>query len=247
MAAPLTPAAPDVLSELRLVIVEGIMGSGKSTTMRFIAKSLQDANRPALPVHERTDPHPVRATDEFEHWFQPWLDTTPAQLAARSAARWASLVEASLADGTIRIMDGQLFHGDLTNLFLMEADSATLSGHVRAVAKTIAPLKPLVVYFRQEDVEQALRTVCEERGADWVAYQVEWKLAAPYSTQRELMGLEGLIALYRDYRRLTDELFERLPLDKLAIENSKQDWPAYQGLILQALGLASVLPDRAPV
>ncbi len=231
----------------RLVIVEGIMGSGKSTTMRFIAKSLRDANQPSLAVHERTDPHPVRATDELEHWFQPWLDTTPAQLAARSVARWASQVEATQADCIVRVMDGQLFHGDLTNLFLMEADAAALSGHSQAVAKTIAPLNPLVVYFRQEDVEQAIRAVCEERGANWVAYQVNWKLAAPYSARRQLVGLAGLIALYQDYRRLTDELFELLPLDKLAIENSTQDWPAYQGLILQALGLAAVLPDRPPV
>ena len=214
------------------------MGSGKSTTMRFIAKSLQDANFEALPIHERADPHPVRATDESEHWFQPWLDTTPAQLAARSVCRWSALVEASQADGVIRVMDGQLFHGDLTNLFLMEADRAALSGHVLAVAAAIAALNPLVVYLRQEDVEQAIRTVCEERGADWVAYQLNWKLAAPYSVRRKLAGLEGLIVLYQDYRRLTDELFESLPLAKLAIDKSEQNWPAYQRRILQALGLA---------
>lgn len=223
------------------------MGSGKSTTMRFIAKSLQDANREALPIHERADPHPVRATDELEHWFQPWLDTTPAKLAARSVARWASLVEASRADGIVRVMDGQLFHGDLTNLFLMESDPAILADHARAVATTIAPLNPLVVYFRQEDVERAIRTVCEERGADWVAYQANWKLAAPYSARRGLAGLAGLVALYRDYRSLTDTLFELLPLDKLAIENAKQEWPVYQRLILQALGLPAAMNDRASV
>lgn len=211
------------------------MGSGKSTTMRFIAQRVHEAHRPAFPVHERTDPHPVRAADELEHCFQPWLDTTPTQLAARSAAKWASLVEEARADGTVRVMDGQLFHGDLTHLFLMEADAATLTAYVRAVARTIAPLNPLVVYFRQEDVGQAIRRVCEERGAAWVAYQVDWKLAAPYSTRRELVGLEGLIALYQDYRRVTDELFALLPVDKIAIENSKQDWPAYQELILQAV------------
>ena len=221
------------------------MGSGKSTTMRFIAQSLQDAGRAALPVHERTDPHPVRATDELEHWFQPWLDTSPAQLAARSISRWAALVEASQADGTIRVMDGQLFHGDLTNLFLMQAEPATLHDHTQALASAIAPLNPLVVYFRQEDVEHAIRTVCEERGAEWVAYQVNWKIAAPYSTGRGLAGLQGLVALYQDYRRLTDTLFERLPLSKLVIENSGQDWPAYHALILQALGLPQVVPAGA--
>jgi len=237
---------PDAPFGHRLVIVEGIMGSGKSTTMRFITKSLQNANRQALTIHERTDPHPVRATDELEHWFQPWLDTTPSMLAARSVARWASLAETSQADDAVRVMDGQLFHGDFTNLFLMEADAANLADYAEAVAAAIAPLNPLVVYFRQEDVERAIRAVCAERGADWVAYQVNWKLAAPYSTRRGLVGLEGLIAVYRDYRRLTDELFEFLPLDKLAIENSQQDWPVYQQLILQApLGLAAG-PDWAP-
>lgn len=229
----------------RLVIVEGIMGSGKSTTMRFITKSLQEANWPAVPIHERTEPHPVRATDELEHWFQPWIDATPAQLSARSVNKWASFVGASQADGAVRIMDGQLFHGDFTNLFLMEADSATLANYVQAVATTIASLNPLVVYFRQEDVEQAIRRVCEERGDDWVAYQVNWKLATPYGTRRKLAGLEGLITLYEDYRRLTDKLFEILLLDKLEIENSRHEWPAYQVCILQALGLPrSSLTER---
>lgn len=241
----LPPTLPCAPSAHRLVIVEGIMGSGKSTTMRFIAQSLQDASHSALPVHERTDPHPVRATDGLEHWFQPWLDTTTTELAARSIRRWAALVEASQADGTIRVMDGQLFHGDLTNLFLMEAQPATLHDHTQALASAIAPLNPLVVYFRQEDVEHAIRTVCEERGAEWVAYQVNWKLAAPYCTGRGFAGLQGLIALYQDYQRLTDTLFERLPLSKLAIENSRQDWPAHHALILQALGLPPVVPAGA--
>lgn len=41
-----------------LVIIEGIMGSGKSTTMRFAAQALEAASIPVLAVHERTDPHP---------------------------------------------------------------------------------------------------------------------------------------------------------------------------------------------
>jgi hypothetical protein len=64
-----------------------------------------------------------------------------------SVNKWASLVGESQADGAVRIMDGQLFHGDFTNLFLMEADSATLASYVQAVATKIASLNPLLVYF----------------------------------------------------------------------------------------------------
>jgi hypothetical protein len=225
----------------RLVIVEGIMGSGKSTTMRFIARNLEDSGLPALALHERTEPHPVRATDELEHWFEPWTDTTPQRLADRALARWAAFVGAIQRDSPIPVIDGQLFHGDLTHLLLMGADSALLSDYVTALAAVIAPLNPLVVYLWQEDVEKAVRTVCAERGPEWVDYQLNWKLGGPYCVCKGYKGVEGLISLYRDYRKITDHLFHRLPLAKLAIENSARDWPAYESQILNALRL----PGRA--
>lgn len=220
-----------------LVIVEGIMGSGKSTTMRLVAQRLQDAGQQALPIHERTEPHPVRATDELEHWFEPWRDATPKHLAERALARWSTFVQEVQAERCIPVMDGQLFHGDLTHLLLMEAESDLLTNYVQALTKLIAPLNPFVLYLWQEDIDHAIRTVCAERGQAWVEYQVNWKLAAPYSVRRGLKGLEGLIALYRDYRALTDRLFQQLPGAKLAIENSAQAWPTYERNILDALGL----------
>ena len=129
------------------------------------------------------------------------------------------------------------FHGDLTHLLLMEADASLVFEYVQNLAKVIAPLNPLVIYLWQKDVEEAVRTVCEERGPEWINYQVNWKLAAPYCMRKGFVGLDGLISLYRDYRRLTDDLFQQLPLAKLAIENSGKDWPAYERRILHELGL----------
>jgi len=210
------------------------MGSGKSTTMRLIAKRLQQAGHEALSVHERTDPHPVRATDELEHWFEPWRDVTPAQLAERALAKWRAFVEVTRKGSVIPIVDGQLFHGDLTNLLLMEAEPALIADYVRRLVAVIEPLRPLIIYLWQHDVDKAIRTVCAERGDEWIKYQIDWKLKGPYSVRRGFANLDGLIALYRDYRRLTDGLFAQLPLDKLAIENSGRDWIAYEQLIFDA-------------
>lgn len=58
--------------------------------------------------------------------------------------------------------------------------------------------------------------------------------------RRNLVGLEGLIALYQGYRLMTDALFNRLPLDKMAIENSGRDWARYNRQVLERLGLDGV-------
>ncbi|WP_321963528.1 hypothetical protein [Paraburkholderia sp. J7] len=234
MAIPPNPCGAETAAH-RLVIVEGIMGSGKSTTMRLIARRLEDSGRAALPIHERTEPHPVRATDELEHWFEPWRDATPRDLADRALARWAAFVEATQRDSPIPVMDGQLFHGDLTHLLLMDADTALIVDYVKALAVVIAPLNPFVLYLWQEDVEKAVRTVCTERGPEWIDYQVNWKLASPYCVRKGYQGLDGLISLYRDYRQITDALFQQLPLAKLSIENSRRDSSAYERQILNRL------------
>jgi len=221
----------------RLVIIEGIMGSGKSTTARWIAARLQAAGLRALAITERVDPHPVRGTDGLEHWFQPWLDVTAQGLADRSLRKWRSFVADAQAAETILTLDGQLFHGDLTNLFLMEATPAVIAQYCKSVSEIVRPLAPLLIYFYQADVERAIRAIATERGEEWVKYQVDWKLQAPYSRRLGLSGLDGLVALYKDYRALTDELYLRLDFPKLAIDNSQQAWETYyQQIHAQVIG-----------
>jgi hypothetical protein len=219
----------------RLIIVEGIMGSGKSETTRWIAAQLEAKGRTAQAITERTDPHPVRGTDGLDHWFQPWLDITVTELAERCLQKWRTFVATAQVAETVQVLDGQMFHGDLTHLFLMEADLAAMNRFCNSVANIARPLAPLLVYFHQADVERTIRAVCAERGDEWVKYQVDWKLAFPYSRRRGLEGLEGLIKLYKDYRTLTDELYQGLVMDKIAIDNSAGTWESYYSQIMQRL------------
>jgi hypothetical protein len=222
-------------SRTRLVIIEGIMGSGKSTTARWIAARLEEAGHQAAAITERVDPHPVRGTDGLDHWFEPWLEMTVEGLVERCLAKWRNFVAEAQATRTIYALDGQLFHGDLTNLFLMEASPAALASYCESVIDIARPLAPLLIYFYQADVARAIHAISSERGEEWVKYQVDWKLQSPYGRRRGLAGLGGLVALYQDYRALTDDLYSKLGLPKLAIENSQQAWDAYYRQIRAAL------------
>ena len=123
----------------------------------------------------------------------------------------------------------------------MDADRAVIVEYIQAVEEITRPLTPVLVYFYQGDVRCAIRAIAAERGEDWVKYQLNWKLQAPYSRRLALEGLDGLITLYRDYRALTDDLYARLNVVKLAIENSRREWTAYCERIMQTL-----LGDQPP-
>ena len=211
------------------------MGSGKSNTALNLAGRLGKAGLPAEAVTEGTDPHPVRGTDGLEHWHKPWLDITPPELAERCLAKWRGYVQGALATETLCILDGQFFHGDFTNLFLMDAGTEALEKYCKALEEIIQPLEPLLVYFHQDDFGRTIRDVSAERGEKWVRYQLDWKLQTPYSLRFGFEGLDGLIELYRHYRALTDRLCAGLRMDKLSIENSQRAWETYYQRIEAAL------------
>jgi hypothetical protein len=213
-----------------LVIIEGIMGAGKTTNTLQLAERLNACGRSAIGITEGVSPHPIRYD-----WELPWGEIPAAQIADSAAARWSMYAERARASGTISVVDGQVFHGNLTSLFLLEADIGLIRKYVREVTAAIKPLRPLLIYFRHLDIDQAINSVAAERGSAWVQYQTEWKLASPYARRRGLERLEGLIALYRDYRELTDQLYTEVQLPKISIEDPQRDWSKSEATIDRAV------------
>src|SRR5882724_4707513 len=118
----------------KFVIVEGIMGSGKSTTVLNIVRGLEASGIPAIGITEGVDPHPIR----FD-WDLPWSEMPPAELAKSCIAKWGAYVDRSLTAERISIVDGQLFHGNLTSLLLLEADMDMIAAYCRKIVAVIKP------------------------------------------------------------------------------------------------------------
>jgi hypothetical protein len=203
------------------------MGSGKSTTARWLARLFRRAGIPARPVPEAR-PHPTNVFRTLPHWKQPWLDLTAEELMRRSYANWQSFVAQALSNSQLFVFDGQLFHGDFTCLFLMNSPSSLLNEYVHSVLQLAEALQPMLIYFYQNDVSRALDLIAAKRGPGWVDYQVSWKVSSPYGQQRGLAGMDGWKQLYQDYRQITDKCFQTLAIPTLAIETSASEWSRYQ-------------------
>ena len=166
------------MRDTRLVFVEGVLGAGKSTTVTKIIETLTANGAAAERVSEGDER--LRVTSQLEHGYTPWLDVSVHQYVARCRANWRAFVSSRTAGDTITVCDGLLFHGNLTDLVLMDADAATVASYYEGVLAEVAALRPVLIYLRVQDATRTVREACMERGQAWETRQVSWKVLSPY-------------------------------------------------------------------
>lgn len=214
----------------RFLFVEGVLGAGKTTTGNWLASHLGWRFLEEGPTREEPA-HPLRVNSKLAHPLAVWDDVSAEEYAAFSLALWHDFVAS--APGPL-VCDGLLFHGNMTDLLLMDAPPAAMEDYVAGILEALEPFDPAVVYPRQPNVAAALRAVCDQRGEGWQRYQVDWKMSSPYARRRGLAGFEGLVRLYEEYVAICDELFDGLTVPRLRVELDG-DWTSVRRDILSFL------------
>ncbi|MCK5539280.1 MAG: hypothetical protein KAI69_00005, partial [Deltaproteobacteria bacterium] len=147
----------------RLIIVEGIMGSGKSETSSWLTKRLNRQGLKTRLLGEACWPHPTRVITDLKQPLSPWLELQACELAQKSLIKWRGFVNETLNSDSIAVLDGQLFHGDLTTLMMMEMPFAEIQNYIQELEQELVGLNPLLIYFYQNDIEKALHKICTQR------------------------------------------------------------------------------------
>lgn len=230
------------MRDTRFIFVEGIMGSGKSTTAWFLTEQLQRRGIAARfllegPTIEEPE-HPLRVATALPHPNAVWLDVTIEEYIELSLRKWRTFAQVARQSEIVTVCDGLLFHGNMTDLMLMNATPEVLRAYVAQVIESISDLHPVVIYLSHPDIAAALRRICDARGSQWEAYQVNWKVHSPYGKARSLHGFDGLVQLYQTYCAICEDIFEQLPLPKFSIRN-EEDWTTYYEDSLAFLQLRS--------
>jgi len=226
------------MRDTQLVIVEGIMGSGKSMLSKSIARQLSNHHFPSKHIPERFSSHPTSVTITLTHWQKIWIEHTPKTFIAQSLSNWQTFVtQATRSKRRIYVFDGQFFHGDMTGLFIANTPHTQMANYIDQLIQVIEPLQPVFIYLYQRDVKFGLQRTAGLRGQSFLRRQTAWKVDSPYCEARGYTGVEGFFQLYRDYRAFTDDLYVRLPIPKLSIENSAGEWAQYERRAFTFLGL----------
>lgn len=229
------------MRDTRLIMVEGIPGSGKSTTAQFLVHALADGGFPVRWWYEEELGHPVYLFRDLPGLTQVREDLHGGRYRAVIAAalrQWRRFAAQVGAGEEIVVADGCLFGYLAWSLFPLDVSPAEIVAYIAEVEATIAPLNPVLITFRQEDIARSLARVCARRGGNTEARFVSNATESRYGQRHNLRGFAGLVSFWSDYRQLIDTACATSPFPILTIETDAAEWPSYQRRCLDFLGLA---------
>jgi phage terminase small subunit len=225
--------------DTRLIIVEGIMGSGKSTLSRFIARQVSLSRGQAMHIRESKQPHPTNLV-RLSHQPPQWDSLDPIAVAEGSLRKWQRFVASLRESDRVHVFDAHLLHWDFTTLLLADVGLHLVRDYAKSLFAIVSEANPALIYLHQADPDRALRRIALVRGDEWLQQQIDSKTSSPYCIRRSMRGVEGWLHLYRDYRCLVDSLVASSGLRVLSVDTSAGRWRTYNAQVLRFLGLEPV-------
>jgi len=228
----------------RMVFVDGLPGSGKSTTAEYVARELEKRGISCRLLRERETDHPLNVGGNLH----PSGSTTGARMFAaytvgsfvrESLARWNAFVADAMGLNRVNILDSYPFQNSVRVLSQMDADPVTLAAYQSSVEEAVAGLGPVLIYLDPGDAERTLRAIAEQRGPVWTDYAIAVVTECPYASVRGLHGMEGAVAILRSYKQLLDDSVARSPFPKLILSACERRWPECHAKINEFLGFPS--------
>ncbi len=219
---------------MRLVLVEGFPGSGKSTTAQWIATQLERQGRPVRWFYEYDAHHPVcdPRPDAFSH-FRNW-----EEFAAGRYAQWQAFCGKAAGSDAVTVFESALLQNTMLTVLRQMVPQDSFLALFKRIGSLIRPLGPRLVYFSQHEPEKAYEHMALRRGEKYVESVVRRFEASPFARVHRLKGLSGLLQYWREQNRVTDEAVAMLGMATVVIASHEKDWVTRRATIARFLDIA---------
>ena len=226
------------MSAARLILVEGMIGAGKTTTAGWVEAWLARQGEDARAFREFDEDQPIRtrAVDQLKAAGSPSAGLPSAGLpGAYDVSQWRRLAEQSLSGRRTLIVESIFLQNSVMPAFIDDAPADAVAEIFDAILLQVAPAEPFLLYLRPTDIAAAVARIHRARGPEARERNVTFVENSPWARHRDLCGPGAVAALYQAWEAFVDALYDRYPFAKLMVTDPQDDWPAALARIAAAL------------
>ena len=206
--------------QTRLILVEGIPGSGKTGTAGWIYQWLRGRNVDVELSDELRPDHPVIDRALMKTSRKPGF-------ADRCVARWREFgAKAGMtATPQVHILEATLFQCSVRFLLEHQHDASDVERYFVQTEAAIAALQPLIVYLEAASPRTYLEEqIVERKGEETISKIAAYTETTAIAKQNGWTGLAGMFEFYLHYRTVCDQLIEGSRFDVLRLDTPNGDW-----------------------
>jgi hypothetical protein len=204
----------------KLIIVDGIFGSGKSTITKIVSDYLHEKNIENIFYEEESLDNPlylnyceeVKGREETLCFMQKTLQI------------WMDFVSTSNESNSVYIVESTFFMNSIRILFHNLISEKEIDSYFSDVIDIIKNTNPLLIYLHKKDVPAAIQKIWNIRGDNFKKYCLEVDASTLYSQNNNLCGDDSTILLWQEYQKLTEKLYIQCNFNKIKISTDNDDW-----------------------
>jgi hypothetical protein len=211
----------------RLILVEGLPGSGKSTTAQWLSHLLGATGLDASWHHEQDADHPVCNYDTLQVVTRAGAASCAA-FHAEGLERWQDLVRAASASSRVTILESSFLQAPIGSMLLAGCSRDAIGAHVKATAAIAAPLSPMLIVLKHlEPSPEAVEALRASRGPWFDAFLEGLVRETPYT----------FLDLLRGHAQMIDALLPQVGLTTLVLDARERGWDGVRRTIADRLGV----------
>lgn len=233
------------MNDIRLIIITGISGAGKSNTAQNVARQYRLNGIRTVWMHEEIRHHPIRVGEftsapleteaDFAHNIRDYFRS------------WDRFVKRILRSKSIYVLEGMLTENIIRYFYPGDYPEEKILSFYDELFARLAPVCPMPVLLYRPNLQETLEAMYELRGDWWknlILHGSDWDR---YKAAHGLEGDQGVYIMWERYQVLSNVVVQRYPGPKLKIDTSGMDWNRYIEQITHALGLKYYPPEMLPV
>ena len=175
-----------------LIIVEGLPGSGKSTTADMIAAELRKRGEKVICVDEGTADHPA----DYADYDFPDFETERTLI----LEKWRSFTETASRD-TVYVFNCIFLQNPMCETMMrFGMEESASQKYIAEIAGIIRPLSPVILYIDTPDAGVSVGRVLDERGNGWLNAVIDYHTSQGYGKAHGLTGYDGYINCLEERR-----------------------------------------------